>query len=658
MRPGRYTPLRFILLFLALVPLAPAGGQAPADEAEVILLRADPEVIPADGQSSATITAEVRNRQGALVADGTTVRFTTTAGTISPTMTTRAGIVRALLRSEATEGIAEVTATAGTRAIARVQVTFTAEELLGREAKPYVRIQAECLQFVPEKGLIDAAGNVRLTYRALAIAADTLQLDVTTLAVKARNGVRVKGTRAEVTADLLALEMQAMRGSLVAVEQTGHIRRQILTGYQPEVLDAPERAPDGTFDFEDVDDSKALMTARKITLFPGEKLQFSGFGLHVAGARVLRFPFYVLSLNPYGPDADQFLSLDSVGGVSVNLPFYYSVTDNTNGSIRLRRQSRYSFDGYSTRPGWHLALDQRYHFGQNNHGQVELNHITSSDWGLRWRHEQQFGQRTHTYLTLDSPAHRDLYARGEVYHSFPVGDLSLSTYSNLMPHVAPSIQSRLYFRMRPGRIKGPNIQYYWTANLGWSTWGGVSQMEEGIDLQIHPPSLRLGQRTSMQFYLGSGFTASNDGSGPTAQASASLVRRIGQRSNATLRYSYYYSGRSSEFFGPSSGQSLTGQLYLTGGERWGSSLIATLLPDSGDVSVYGYLMYSPLRNWRLELRPTFSRYGSTLTGVYPASTTNLDIYLVRRLGGRDVALRWSTLDKRIRLELAATSLRF
>ena len=184
----------------------------------MILLRADPEVIAADGQSSATLLAE-RDRQGAFVVDGTIVRLTTTA-VINPSVETRSGVVRVTLRSSAEPAVAEVTATAGTRAMARVRVTFSTEAIGAQQVAPFARIQAQSLQYLPDKDLIDAAGDVRLTYRGVFIIADRLQLDVASLRLVAQNHILLRCAGQEVTADRLMLEMPQMQGRLLAVERT------------------------------------------------------------------------------------------------------------------------------------------------------------------------------------------------------------------------------------------------------------------------------------------------------------------------------------------------------------------------------------------------------------------------------------------------------
>ena len=71
-RVGRCGPL-LALLFLTHPAFGSLGSLA---------LRATPEIVRADGHSTTTITAEVREGGGGLVPDGTQVHFTTTAGQI------------------------------------------------------------------------------------------------------------------------------------------------------------------------------------------------------------------------------------------------------------------------------------------------------------------------------------------------------------------------------------------------------------------------------------------------------------------------------------------------------------------------------------------------------------------------------------------------
>ncbi|MDY6839207.1 MAG: invasin domain 3-containing protein [Thermodesulfobacteriota bacterium] len=78
-----------------------------------VSVSAGTDEIVADGTSWSLITATVLDTLGNPVADGTTVTFTTTAGTLSNITTTSLGVAYAELTSATNVGVAKVTATAG-----------------------------------------------------------------------------------------------------------------------------------------------------------------------------------------------------------------------------------------------------------------------------------------------------------------------------------------------------------------------------------------------------------------------------------------------------------------------------------------------------------------------------------------------------------------
>lgn len=113
---------------------APSAQAAQEEEilatssASSISLVANPTSVPADGFSSSTVRALVRDANNVAVADGTPVIFSTTAGTIvieggTATATTQSGIATASLVAPSTAGSATVTARSGD-ASSSVTVTF------------------------------------------------------------------------------------------------------------------------------------------------------------------------------------------------------------------------------------------------------------------------------------------------------------------------------------------------------------------------------------------------------------------------------------------------------------------------------------------------------------------------------------------------------
>jgi len=85
------------------------------DPPHTVAVTANPPSIPANGISTSTITAVVKDQYGNNVRDGTVVTFTTTAGSLGSTTVTKTtvnGVATAALTSSTTPGSATVTATA------------------------------------------------------------------------------------------------------------------------------------------------------------------------------------------------------------------------------------------------------------------------------------------------------------------------------------------------------------------------------------------------------------------------------------------------------------------------------------------------------------------------------------------------------------------
>ncbi|MBN2006529.1 MAG: VWA domain-containing protein [Anaerolineae bacterium] len=100
---------------VAFVPLAPH-----------VSMVAHPEVLPADGQSTAIVSAIVTDGNGDPVADATPVTFTTTLGEIAPAVAaTGGGVATATLTAGLDVGVATVSATTGD-VTGTVDVTFVA----------------------------------------------------------------------------------------------------------------------------------------------------------------------------------------------------------------------------------------------------------------------------------------------------------------------------------------------------------------------------------------------------------------------------------------------------------------------------------------------------------------------------------------------------
>lgn len=90
------------------------GGSSSGGGDNSIALTSDSPTLPANGTSSATITASIVDSHNAAVPDGTTVQFAANSGTIAPaTTTTSGGKATATLTAGTSTGTCTVTATSG-----------------------------------------------------------------------------------------------------------------------------------------------------------------------------------------------------------------------------------------------------------------------------------------------------------------------------------------------------------------------------------------------------------------------------------------------------------------------------------------------------------------------------------------------------------------
>ena len=169
---------RFNLFFWLLAlgaSLFPASVSA--QQAEAIRLSAKPVNVLADGVTSTTITAEVRNGDGALVADNTIVNFSTTLGTIESTAPTRGGQASVSLVSSTIAGTAIVTASSG-GATADIKVYFTVRAAQIQAGPDVIMIRAKYLLFNDLERVLDATDQVEIRVGAVRIKADRAQIDL------------------------------------------------------------------------------------------------------------------------------------------------------------------------------------------------------------------------------------------------------------------------------------------------------------------------------------------------------------------------------------------------------------------------------------------------------------------------------------------------
>ncbi len=203
-------------------------------------LRAEPDVIAANGISTTSITVQLPSSGGAISA-APIVRFVTTQGTIEAQAQIVGGTARALLRSSTTPGTALVTAIIG-NAREQIAVEFTGDDVsLAR----YLEIEGGYVAYGASQNLVTVSGSdCALEFGDLRIESD-VRLDVDLLSQRIwaqgnNGGVRIlsgKGAKMhELRGDRLYYDLRRRRGVIRRIDTTLGPARQEFIGVN---FDAP-----------------------------------------------------------------------------------------------------------------------------------------------------------------------------------------------------------------------------------------------------------------------------------------------------------------------------------------------------------------------------------------------------------------------------------
>lgn len=154
-------------------------------------LRAEPDVIPADGFHTTTIFVQVPQSSASIV-QVQSVRFATTAGSIESQAMLSGGVARVLLRSAATPGTATITAFIGN---ARETTTVEFSEDTGVRER-YLEVAAPYVAYGNGTNIITSAGACSVDFGDLHVESDVrLDVDLVTERLWAQGntgGVRIR----------------------------------------------------------------------------------------------------------------------------------------------------------------------------------------------------------------------------------------------------------------------------------------------------------------------------------------------------------------------------------------------------------------------------------------------------------------------------------
>ena len=692
--PGRTFLALTLIFLLGLLFGGPRDAQA-SGQAN-LSLAATPAVILSDGKSDTMLTATVRDSSGNLAADGTTVQFATTQGTLAQdTATTLAGTARVRLISASSDGAAAVTATAFIGSAGGATGTTSVEFTSDRDllfTRPDARwIQIDCPQYLiysADAHVIEAQGrqgSVRFRYKALTIQADSLQLDLRSQTLLAQNAFVQRGHHS-LRAARLRYDLGSDSGTAVAAAAGQAARTVTVDGPDLEtaaVLDggADYFTENNVYRFADLSSSRLIYSARAIAVDPGKTLQFRRVGIYADGKKILSLPYQVVPMDSNQLFGRQLLAFNSVGGLAVDVPYYYHVDPHSTGTLFLRNSVVGTGDGgdgpldaSGTRPGLALDLQQTYALGNGGSGEFLLSGLTRSDWGAHWDHTQRLDDTTRTFFFVDYPAHRTLFASSNLSRQFNGFSLNMTGSGSHDPGLngysssSASLNTYLAGNPRPLGQTGISLVPSFAIQTGQYVQNAPGVPREVIpvstrtlDVRLFTAPLHPDSKTSVIDALTVGQSWGSGTSAPTMLVNLGLNRTMPANAALGLNYTWRYDPLFSQLGTDPTGGGLLGTVYhsptqqrlsltYTGnpGRRLGFSFNGGYGLPLGDTNLYSSMTYRVNSNWGLGLGAFFDRY---LGNTYREG--ELSVY--RRVLGRDLAFTYSTLTKKIRFNIAGIS---
>ena len=700
MRPSVKPPAAVRLMFLLLLALGglgllPSAARA-AGRASVTLVAA-PDIIYADGKSTTVITATVRDGSGSIVANNTPVRFTTTQGTLTgDAASTTSGVARISLTSAASAGTATVTAvaygaTADGSSVGTTTVEFTEDRqsLFTKDAR-WIRL--DCPQYLiysADTRIVEAQGkkgSAHLSYKALDIKADSLQVDLQTRLVLAHNATLQRGRHVLRVAEL---RYDLLNGAGTAI-LAGDAQSVTVTGYDlesaPQALD-PAELPlqSNPYRFVSLADSRVVVSARAVTADPGDQIQFRHATIYSDGKKLLSVAYHVMPMNTDQIFGQQLIGVGSQG-LFLNIPYYYNVTPHSKGTVYLRNAAVSGanisnslssgasfFTNQSAHHGLALDLEQTYEVGRNGSGQFLINGITRSQWGAQWSHTQRIDEATTGYIFLDSPDHRSEYGSSNVSRQFSGFSLNASASGSNDPGVdgysAKSYSLSTYLQTNPKPLGHSIVNYSTDLTIQQGVLDETAPdtgrvvtpiSNRSVDVRFFTSPLQLNPRTHLtdSLTVGQVWGGKNNRLAPVVSASLGLTRTFRQSDSLSLNYTYRYDPLLSQLGSPSSSLNpLEALLRSSTQQRLTATYLAVPLPrlsvtfsggyglPLGDRSLFASARYRINNNWGIGISSSYEQYVID-------SYRDFEYSISRKVFGRDLAFYYSTKTKKLRFDFA------
>lgn len=654
---SRRAPFLLVALSATGLGLSPLGAQSVRLGQSRIVISANPSRVVADGQSYSRIRVEVRSRDDRPVADGTQIVISTDIGDLtndlgarqrSMTVETESGYAQVLLTSEE-PGTAMVRAQFG-NSYNQELVEFVPLGEVGERDSTVVHVSGKYVGYCSDLNLIEARRPAELRYRGLVIEADQLQVDPQALIVKAYV-VKMRRRETEVECEDVYLNLTSMKGIYRRFGDLGP-ERVSFNAFTLKAVEDEVNAPENAFRFDDRE-GRIWMAARSAAVFAGQKIVLRNASLYVDRHRIMTYPpYWVIAFEGYqGSSNTQFLEFSSQGGLAVDFPIFFSVTDTSTGAVKIQKGA--TSGSVMARNAWTLAFEQTYEQpGQEARGVFLVDGLPSSTWGVHFRDSRKIFGGADSDLSIAWPDHKSFFTDYSVYSYGNRGHLGVRTHADRAGETGDWSYGLNADYLSTSIPWGGDTKFRWGSGLraGRDPWVDDGFLvEHRVSSFLDFDGWRPSNSTSLVPALSDVFVYDTEQrQSNVARAQLTLNQRLTRGVNVNLRYSLEHRSGESRYAAYDTRNGINQQLNVNlsayGSRRWDAFVNTSYGITDDSLYAFGAFNYRPWRRWRLGVIGSYYKFSDI-------AFDDVELSFNRQIGNREIGLRWSKADNRVSLQV-------
>jgi hypothetical protein len=649
--------MRRLLPLVALVLPFSVAGARPAHAAGAIRATVSPQVLLADGISTATVTAEVRSTSGRPVRDGTEVRFYTTAGSITQVAFTSAGVARATLTASNVPQAVNVSVSAGLDQVV-ITVPMVSKLVEANVGGRVMRIRGNYVAFSEDKRYIQADEQVKLEFRGVTLEANSVQIDLNRDNVKALGKVMIASDDQSLVGERLWWDMRTFEGYMVAVGS-----RKWFSGYGLTELPEKPKNLNPDFDLVDFSDSRMIWVGKQANYVFGERVQMQNARAYVAGIKSVKMRFQETNLRSgFGEERSQYVGIGTEG-ITLDLPLYVRMTPGSSTAFRVgygaNSMSSGGIGNFTRNRGLSVDLVQKYGFAGASEGEATLTNLSSpQELGFFWGHTQQLNKTTRLVSTLQFPEHKDLYGQLNLTSGLPIGNLQVSLAASKPGKGTLGHTMSFAFETKPKPVADGKLalsaetSFYRREAQTTRLFKGAGRLPlldtqyQAVGVKARPQSLGLGggftldSSASLRMVSG-GYNA---GFGPAFETQ--IRRTLPNNGYLSFGLNYNHLTAVSDLLPTTAKMNATLNASYPITKRLRLAAMGTMGLDANTRHSIFSASYQFSDKWRLDMLHTMFRFGEF--GNY-----DFQIGLARALGGRELGIYWSRVEHKFIIEFGA-----